>query len=252
MAHRGASADLPEHTLAAFRRAIEVGADGIECDVHLTADRELVCLHDDTVDRTSTGTGPVAEFSLAELRGLDWGSWRAFDADLVAGDVADAHRLVTLEELIDLMLDADRPMDLAIETKHPSPFGHELERAVLDLLASVATRRSVAHLRLRIITFSASAISYLRDHAPDMVAEYLIESWNAELLSGALPPGATAFGPRITMLTERPEFVRQLVADGVEVHPWTVDDPEDARAAVEVGCTIITTNRPVEIAAALA
>src|ERR1044071_2069483 len=70
VAHRGASADLPEHTLAAYERALQEGADGVECDVRLTRDGHLVCVHDRRVDRTSTGSGLVSEMSLAQLRDL--------------------------------------------------------------------------------------------------------------------------------------------------------------------------------------
>src|SRR5690349_20540843 len=74
-AHRGASAELPEHTLAAYLRAIEQGADGIECDVRLTRDGHLVCIHDSRLDRTSNGSGRVSRARLAELELLDFGSW---------------------------------------------------------------------------------------------------------------------------------------------------------------------------------
>ncbi len=77
VAHRGASADKPEHTLAAYDLALREGADGVECDVRLTRDGHLVCVHDRRVDRTSTGTGVVSEMTLAELRRLDYGSWHA-------------------------------------------------------------------------------------------------------------------------------------------------------------------------------
>ena len=83
VAHRGASEDAPEHTLAAYRKAIEDGADALECDVRLTADGHLVCVHDRTVARTSNGRGVVSTLELAQLAELDFGSWkRAADAAL--------------------------------------------------------------------------------------------------------------------------------------------------------------------------
>ena len=77
VAHRGASAERPEHTLAAYELALQEGADGVECDVRLTRDGHLVCVHDRRVDRTSTGTGLVSELTLAELREFDWGAWHS-------------------------------------------------------------------------------------------------------------------------------------------------------------------------------
>lgn len=77
VAHRGASEDAPEHTLAAYRKAIDDGADALECDVRLTADGTLVCVHDRRVNRTSNGRGAVSALELADLRTLDFGSWKA-------------------------------------------------------------------------------------------------------------------------------------------------------------------------------
>lgn len=74
VAHRGASAERPEHTLAAYELALQEGADGVECDVRLTRDGHLVCVHDRTVDRTSSGTGLVSELTLDELKALDFGT----------------------------------------------------------------------------------------------------------------------------------------------------------------------------------
>ncbi|WP_282956632.1 glycerophosphodiester phosphodiesterase family protein, partial [Streptomyces albus] len=81
MAHRGASQEAPEHTLAAYRRAIEEGADALECDVRLTADGHLVCVHDRRVNRTSNGRGAVSALELADLAALDFGSWMDRHAD---------------------------------------------------------------------------------------------------------------------------------------------------------------------------
>src|SRR5262249_15592311 len=93
VAHRGASADRAEHTLAAYELALADGADGLECDVRLTSDGHLVCVHDRTVDRTSDGTGLVSEMTLAQLQELNFGS-------------AESHSpVLTLSELIGLALD---------------------------------------------------------------------------------------------------------------------------------------------------
>src|SRR5690349_21284419 len=85
VAHRGASAQRPEHTVAAYELALQEGADAVECDVRLTRDGHLVCVHDRRVDRTSDGTGLVSEMSLAELRELDFGSWHSGWRDSGAG-----------------------------------------------------------------------------------------------------------------------------------------------------------------------
>lgn len=131
-AHRGASGLFAENTRAAYQRAIEEGADGLEIDLHLTADGELVCFHDATVDRTSNGTGAVAELSLAHMRSLDVSTWKT---PRLPGDYGGRHdQLMTLADVLELMTEAGRDLDLAVELKHPSPFGDRLENTVLRTL----------------------------------------------------------------------------------------------------------------------
>ena len=89
IAHRGDSGTVAEHTMAAYQAAIDAGADGLECDVRLTRDGHLVCVHDRRVDRTSNGTGNVSEYDLAELERLDFASWKVDlpeSADALVGD----------------------------------------------------------------------------------------------------------------------------------------------------------------------
>src|SRR6476646_1076899 len=104
VAHRGASAERPEHTLAAYELALKEGADGVECDVRLTRDGHLVCVHDRRVDRTSTGTGLVSEMTLAQLNELEFG--------------ANGEPVLTLAQLITLVLDhTSRPPKLLTDTQ---------------------------------------------------------------------------------------------------------------------------------------
>ena len=134
IAHRGSSYAVAEHTLGAYRRALDEGVDGLECDVRLTADGELVCLHDRTLERTGNSYGVVGAMTLAELRAVDWGSWKhALAGDRTPGDGT----LVTLRELLELVLGAARPTGLLVETKHPTRFGGAVERAVAALLSDV-------------------------------------------------------------------------------------------------------------------
>ena len=116
VAHRGASAERPEHTMAAYELALTEGADGVECDVRLTRDGHLVCVHDRRVDRTSNGTGLVSEMTLAELLKLDYGSWHSSSTD---DGPQDNTGLLTLDDLVALVLDWKRPVKIFIETKHP-------------------------------------------------------------------------------------------------------------------------------------
>src|SRR5918999_6541949 len=125
VAHRGASTHRAEHTLAAYALALEQGADGLECDVRLTRDGHLVCVHDRRVDRTSSGRGVVSTLTLDRLSELDYGSWHTampeHADDLVRERVwtpdPDERGVLTLESLLDLI--ADSPgTKLFVETKH--------------------------------------------------------------------------------------------------------------------------------------
>src|ERR1700742_1628771 len=128
VAHRGASASLPEHTLAAYDLALREGADGVECDVRLTRDGHLVCVHDRKLERTSNGRGLVSAKTLAELDALNFGSWHPGYADETDPDL---HRVLTLDRLLDTLRDYERPVRLLIETKHPSRYGADVERRLV-------------------------------------------------------------------------------------------------------------------------
>src|SRR6187551_4074517 len=118
VAHRGASAKRPEHTIAAYELALDEGADGVECDVRLTRDGHLVCVHDRRLNRTSNGTGLVSAKTLAELESLDFASWHPASATEEWQE--DHVRLLTLERLLNALREYGRPVRLLIETKHPS------------------------------------------------------------------------------------------------------------------------------------
>ncbi len=126
IAHRGSSGVQAEHTVQAFQAAINEGGHALECDVRLTRDGVLVCVHDRRVNRTSNGRGQVSRLELAELSELDFASWkhpRRPGVDGAEEPDRDHRRVLTLERLLQLVLDADRPVQLQVETKHPSRHG---------------------------------------------------------------------------------------------------------------------------------
>ena len=136
IAHRGASADLAEHTVAAYERAIADGADGLECDVRMTADGHVVCVHDRTVDRTSDGRGAVSTLELEQLRDLDFASWKNSEGPQEAVDVVDLQQrsVLTLEMLLELVRSYNRPLTLSIETKHPTRYAGWIEQRTVETL----------------------------------------------------------------------------------------------------------------------
>ncbi|MDT5220498.1 MAG: glycerophosphoryl diester phosphodiesterase, partial [Mycobacterium sp.] len=153
VAHRGASYARPEHTLAAYDVALKHGADGVECDVRLTRDGHLVCVHDRRLDRTSTGEGLVSSATLAELRELEYGSWHdSWRSDGTHGDTT----LLTLDALVALVLDWRRPVKIFIETKHPVRYGSLVETKLLALLHrfGIAAPPSADRSRAVVMSFS--------------------------------------------------------------------------------------------------
>ena len=243
VAHRGASADRPEHTRAAYELALQEGADGVECDVRLTRDGHLVCVHDRRIDRTSTGTGLVSEMTLAQLREFDYGAWhRSRRADGTQGDTG----LLTLDDLVSLVLDWNRPVKLFIETKHPVRYGALVESKVLALLHryGIAAPASADLSRAVVMSFSAAAVWRIRRSAPLLPTVLLGETSRYLGGSAATTVGATAVGPSIATLREHPELVDRAAAQGRALYCWTVDHYEDVGFCRDVGVAWIATNHP--------
>lgn len=243
VAHRGASADRPEHTLAAYELALKEGADGVECDVRLTRDGHLVCVHDRRVDRTSNGTGLVSDMTLAQLRELDFGGWHpSRNAVEAQGDTG----LLTLEDLISLVLDWNRPVKLFIETKHPVRFGALVESKVLALLHrfGIAAPASADLARAVVMSFSAAAVWRIRRAAPMLPTVLLGETSRYLGGSAATTVGATAVGPSIATLREHPELVDRAAAQGRAMYCWTVDHFEDVHYCRDLGVAWVATNHP--------
>ena len=243
VAHRGASAHRPEHTLTAYELALQEGADGVECDVRLTRDGHLVCVHDRRVDRTSTGTGLVSEMTLAELKRLDWGAWHgSWRANGTLGDTG----LLTLDDLVRLVLDWNRPVKLFIETKHPVRYGALVETKVLALLHryGIAAPASADLSRAVVMSFSAAAVWRIRRAAPLLPTVLLGETSRFLGGSAATTVGATAVGPSIVTLREHPELVDRAAAQGRAMYCWTVDHYEDVGFCRDLGVGWIATNHP--------
>ena len=135
VAHRGASEENAEHTLGAYVAALDAGADGLECDVRLTADGHLVCVHDRDLRRTAGTPGIVSTMELKDLAELDFAAWKNPWADL--DDEApdrdpELGRVLTLRKLLETVADCDRRVELAIETKHPTRYGGLVERRLVE------------------------------------------------------------------------------------------------------------------------
>lgn len=235
VAHRGASEEKKEHTLAAFDHALRAGADALECDVRVTRDGHIVCVHDRRVDRTSTGTGIVS--------GLTYDTLKTFDY----GDDAEGADVLTLADLIALVLDwTSKPVKLFIETKHPVRYGSLIENKVLAELHrfGLAQPASAAHSRAVIMSFAPTAVWRVRRMAP-LLPTVLLGDASRYLGGGAATAvGATAVGPSIKTLRERPSIVDRAAASGRATYCWTVDTQSDVELCRDLGVGWIATNHP--------
>ncbi|RPF34750.1 glycerophosphoryl diester phosphodiesterase [Streptomyces sp. TLI_185] len=255
VAHRGASEEAPEHTLAAYKKAIEDGADALECDVRLTADGHLVCVHDRRVNRTSNGRGAVSALELADLAALDFGSrktrelWRTRDEEpdweFRPEDREDTS-VLTLERLLELVADAGRRVELAIETKHPTRWAGQVEERLLMLLKrfGLDAPASAAESPVRVMSFSARSLHRVRAASPTLPTVYLLQFVSPRLRDGRLPAGVRIAGPSIRIVRNHPAYIERLKAAGHQVHVWTVNEPEDVDLCVDLGIDAIITNRP--------
>jgi glycerophosphoryl diester phosphodiesterase len=249
IAHRGSSRDLPEQTLKAYVRAIAEGADVLECDVRLTADSHLVCVHDRRVDRTSNGRGPVSTLELATLQGLDFGSWKlAHDGEVEMPD-ADRERdlLLTLRRLIATVMNCGRDVGLAIETKHPTRYAGQVERELALVLTEFGLHRAHVQGRPHVCVMSTSqvAIARMRQLCPHVPLVYLMrESVPLRFRDGALPRGARIAGLDKEIIRRWPKTVKRQRDRGHQVYVWTVDDEADIDRCLELGVDAIISNRP--------
>ncbi|MER6101257.1 glycerophosphodiester phosphodiesterase [Streptomyces sp. NPDC001832] len=255
IAHRGASGDAPEHTLAAYRKAIEDGADALECDVRLTADGHLVCVHDRRVNRTSNGRGAVSTLELSELATLDFGSWKdreeseSPDWDPVPGELTS---VLTLERLLELVAEtraAGRPLQLAIETKHPTRWAGQVEERLLYLLKrfELDVAPAAGPSPVRIMSFSARSLYRIQAASPTLPTVYLMQFVSPRLRDGRLPAGARIAGPGMRIVRSHPGYIERLHRAGHRAHVWTVNEPEDVELCIDLGVEAIITDRPKQV-----
>jgi glycerophosphoryl diester phosphodiesterase len=213
VAHRGASAYLPENTMPAFARAVEMGADAIELDVHLTADGQLAVIHDDTVDRTTDGSGAVADMTMDRLRELDAG-FRFADAD---GRFPQRGSGLTIPTLPEVLAWLPEGVGLVVEIKAPAAAD-----AVVEALRGTPVREAGA---ASVISFAEAAIDRAHELDPDLATGYLL-----------VP--TQPFEPALRWAVEHGH---------VGVHPWEGDlgmDPAPALSQAMaygrlVGCYVV-------------
>lgn len=228
--HRGASSYAPENTLASFDLALEMGANQIELDVHLTADGKVAVIHDETVDRTTNGSGPVIDLTLDALRGLDAGRWFGPDH---AGQ-----RVPSLDEVLGRYRSR---LDIDIEIKGRTP------GLVQQTIGLVRDHEMTAHATLT--SFMTSALEEAAVLAPEIRTGWLVSRVTEETLDAVRDMQVSVLCPRADGVTS--ELVERLHAMGLLVRAWWVPDDSLMRRVIDMGVDGISVNFPDRLVAYL-
>ncbi|MGP4018525.1 glycerophosphodiester phosphodiesterase [Saccharopolyspora sp. 5N708] len=250
VAHRGASAHRAEHTRGAYELALEQGADALECDIRVSRDGQLVCVHDRRVDRTASGRGVVSELTIAAMSEMDFGGHRELpesaDELIRQPSAAPEQGVLTLDELLGMIREHPRPARLFVETKHPVRYGGLVEQKLIALLArhGLAAPVDRESSPVLMMSFSQLALRRFRAAAPGVPTVLLFDRFRGSWWSGVLPPWADLAGPGIRLLREHPGFVARAAALGTETYCWTVDDPVDVALCSSAGVRYVATNAP--------
>jgi glycerophosphoryl diester phosphodiesterase len=230
IAHRGASSYAPENTLAAFDLALQMGARHLELDVHVTRDDHIVVIHDENVDRTTNGAGPVASHTLSALKALDAGSWFA---PRFSGE-----RIPTLAEVFD-------------RYKGQTHIHTEIKGHSADLAKRTAEliRRHGMVAQVTITSFQPARLEETRAHAPELPTGWLVTEITDAVIAQARAMGLTQLCPRASTVT--PALVARLRDAGFVVRAWGVADEDLMRAVVKAGADGMTVNFPDKLIAYL-
>lgn len=226
-AHRGASGYAPENTLVAFEKAIELGADGIELDVQMTKDGQLVIIHDETVNRVSNAKGKVKDYTYDEIKELNVN--KKFPE---YGSV----RVPRLEEVYELMKNTN--LTINVELKNGIVFYENLEERVLDL-----TKKMGLSERTIYSSFNHYSVMKLKKIEPSVNTGFLYEDGYMDMPEYAQKHGVNALHPAFYNL-QYPNFIKKCMEKGIKIRPWTVNTMEDMRMLCDQGIDAIITNYP--------
>ncbi|MGI5817179.1 MAG: glycerophosphodiester phosphodiesterase [Armatimonadota bacterium] len=229
-AHRGRSGVFPENTMAAFEAAVEVGADFMELDVRATVDGEIVCIHDATVDRTTDGSGEVAQMTLAEVQALDAGRW--------IGAAHAGEGVPLLREVLEVI--APRVV-VDIEIK---------QRGIAEQVAGIV-REAGALRRASVISFDREDIRVAKSTEPALACGLITSgpeegSTEQALIGSALECGASFVSCSHRAVT--PTLVRECHLTGLLLLAWTMDEPEDIARMIDLQVDGLVSNYPERVA----
>lgn len=223
LGHRGASGYAPENTLEAFKLAMDMGADGFELDVHLSKDGELVVIHDETVDRTTDGTGFVGEMTLAELKALDASNHK---------EAYKGAKIPTLAEVYDLIRDTNHIVNVEIKTDNI--FYPQLEEKVLALEKEMGMEGRIVYS-----SFNHYTVKKIRQLAPDAQIGMLFGDVLVEPYDYCKSLGANLLHPSQANLNV-PGFAEKAKEAGLGMNVWTVNEEEYMEKCLACGAGIVT------------
>lgn len=217
-AHRGASADFPEHTLEAYEAAVEQGADGFECDVRLSKDGVAVLWHNATMLERAGNDGWIAEMTFAEIR-------KAYP------------QILTLEKFLEFAI--AKKKGVLIETKHPVISGNRIEEEVVRLLYET---KALNRIDVAVMSFSWFAIEKVKRLDPYIKTTFLMRERTRNTFSKTT--SAKILGPSIEELHGNDEYQSYIKSLNKPLYIWTVDTKAQVELAQELGARILITNKP--------
>jgi glycerophosphoryl diester phosphodiesterase len=229
IAHRGASGHAPENTMAAFRRAVELGAHFIETDLQITRDARVIAIHDFTLDRTTNGKGQVHLLPLEQILALDAGAWYGDrGAEAFSGE-----RVPTLKEILDFAKEHD--VIFYLEIKSGPAWG--IEHAVV-----AALRDQNASARVVILSFDPATLDSVHRLDSTMMTGFLLEHPSNDLVERTVRAGARQLVARGDLIT--PDVVEKAHSAGLQVVAWTINETEQMLRLIATGVDGIITDYP--------
>jgi glycerophosphoryl diester phosphodiesterase len=226
-AHRGASAFAPENTLPAFQKAADLGADGVELDIQMTKDGQIVVIHDERIDRTSDGSGWVKDFTLAELR--------RYNYQKTCPEYGHAD-IPLMEEVFELLKSTG--LSINIELKTGVFFYPRLEAKILQLTARMGMEDRVLYS-----SFNHASMVKIKELNPAAKTAFLYADGTIDMPEYGRKYGVDALHPALYNI-QYPDFMEKCGQYGLDVNVWTVDEPKYMKLCREAGVHAVITNDP--------
>ncbi|PLR66418.1 glycerophosphodiester phosphodiesterase [Bacillus sp. UMB0893] len=238
VSHRGASGYAPEHTITSYQMGDKMHGDYIEVDLQMTKDGKLIAMHDETVDRTTDGTGLVKDYTLEQIKQLDAGSWFNEKYPQYANQDYAGLKVPTLEEVFQKF---GKNAKYYIETKSPEVYPG-MEKELLRLVNDYEINKKT----LLVQSFSPLSLKTMNELDPSVkLVQLLSYKTNAVITDAeiaAIKQYAMGVGPNYTYLNQ--DYVQKVVGSGLEIHPYTVNDKETMKKLIDWGVTGMFTNFP--------